>query len=191
MARNEIYQFYVEGEDEKKVIETLKKDMNSIVSGKVEVLNVIQKEIKTPRIRTLKTGTNVVLIYDTDIDKTDILDKNIVTGKPPVPLQTKNKRKRGTSCENSSFFVFRISTRPASLLARLFHLGNPLFAFFRKLLRPWKQVLQEIQIRIVHMIRNLGQQMRDVVEDIQIVEFAGLHNAVDDGTGFGSVDGVD
>lgn len=41
------------------------------------------------------------------------------------------------------------------------------------------------------MIRNLGQQMRDVVEDIQIVEFAGLHNAVDDGTGFGSVDGVD
>lgn len=114
-----------------------------------------------------------------------------VTGKPPVPLQTKNKRKRGTSCENSSFFVFRISTRPASLLARLFHLGNPLFAFFRKLLRPWKQVLQEIQIRIVHMFRNLGQQKRDVVEDIQIVEFAGLHNAVDDGTGFGSVDGVD
>ena len=114
-----------------------------------------------------------------------------VTGKPPVPLQTKNKRKRGTSCENSSFFVFRISTRSASLLARLFHLGNPLFAFFRKLLRPWKQVLQEIQIRIVHMFRNLGQQKRDVVEDIQIVEFAGLHNAVDDGTGFGSVDGVD
>ena len=25
----------------------------------------------------MKTGTNVVLIYDTDIDKTDILDKNI------------------------------------------------------------------------------------------------------------------
>ena len=82
---------------------------------------------------------------------------SIVTGKPPVPLQTKNKRKRGTSCENSSFFVFRISTRPASLLARLFHLGNPLFAFFRKLLRPWKQVLQKIQIRIVHVFRNLGQ----------------------------------
>ena len=86
-----------------------------------------------------------------------------VTGKPPVPLQTKNKRKRGTSCENSSFFVFCISTRPASLLARLFHLGNPLFAFFRKLLRPWKQVLQEIQIRIIHVFRNLGQQMRNVV----------------------------
>lgn len=41
------------------------------------------------------------------------------------------------------------------------------------------------------MFRNLGQQMRDVVEDIQIVEFAGLHNAVDDGTGFGAVDSVD
>ena len=123
-------------------------------------------------------------------DPATIIDPDTVTGKPPV-LQTKNKRKRGTSCENSSFFVFCISTRPASLLARLFHLGNPLFAFFRKLLRPWKQVLQEIQIRIIHVFRNLGQQMRNVVEDIQIVEFAGFHNAVDDGTGFGSVDGVD
>lgn len=46
MARNEIYQFYVEGEDEKKVIETLKKDMNSIVSGKVEVLNVISRRLE-------------------------------------------------------------------------------------------------------------------------------------------------
>lgn len=46
----------------------------------------------------------------------------------------------------------------------LFHLkGNPLFAFFRKLLRPWKQVLQEIQIRIIHVFRNFGQQMRNVV----------------------------
>lgn len=77
MARNEIYQFYVEGEDEKRLIETLKKDLNAIVSGKVEVLNVIQKEIKTPRIRTLRAGTIVVLVYDTDIDKTDILDNNL------------------------------------------------------------------------------------------------------------------
>lgn len=77
MASNGIYQFYVEGEDEKKVIETLKKDMDLIVSGKVEVLNVIYKEIKAPRVRTLKTGTNIVLIYDTDVDRTDILDKNI------------------------------------------------------------------------------------------------------------------
>lgn len=91
------------------------------------------------------------------LDPTVTYTVSPVTGKPPVPLQTKNKRKRGTSCENSSFFVFRISTRPASLLARLFHLGNPLFAFFRKLLRPWKQVLQKIQIRIVHVFRNLGQ----------------------------------
>ena len=41
------------------------------------------------------------------------------------------------------------------------------------------------------MFRNLGQQMRDVVEDIQIVEFAGLHNPVDDGTAFGYVEGDD
>ena len=77
MARNEFFQFYVEGEDEKKVIDTLKKDMKSIVSGKVDVLNVIQKEIRTPRIRTLKTGTTVILVYDTDIERIDILEKNI------------------------------------------------------------------------------------------------------------------
>lgn len=77
MAKNEFFQFYVEGEDEKKVIDTLKKDMKIIVSGKVDVLNVIQKEIRSPRIRTLKTGTTVILVYDTDIDRTDILEKNI------------------------------------------------------------------------------------------------------------------
>ena len=57
--------------------------------------------------------------------------------------------------------------------------------------KPPKKTKQEIQIRVVHVFRNLGQQVRDVVENIQIVEFAGLHNAVDDGTGFGSMDGVD
>ena len=77
MGKSDYYQFYVEGEDEKKIIETLKKDMKAIVSGKVDVLNVIQKEIKGPRIRTLKTGTNVILVYDTDVERTDILDKNI------------------------------------------------------------------------------------------------------------------
>lgn len=77
MARNELYQFYVEGEDEKKVIEVLKKDLKIIVSGKVDVLNVVQKEIKVPRIRTLKTGTIVILVYDTDVEKVDILEKNI------------------------------------------------------------------------------------------------------------------
>lgn len=77
MAKNDIYQFYVEGEDEKKIVETLKKDLKSIVSGKVDVLNIIQKEIKIPRIRTLKSGTIVVLIYDTDVERIDILERNI------------------------------------------------------------------------------------------------------------------
>ena len=44
MARNEIYQFYVEGEDEKKAIETLKKDMNSIVSGRLKYLMLFKRK---------------------------------------------------------------------------------------------------------------------------------------------------
>ena len=150
-----------------------------------DVLNVVANELKQYdrevfAIINLKTSGQIInlnicsvgtlnssLISPREVFKSAILSNAAafiaihVTGKPPVPLQTKNKRKRGTSCENSSFFVFCISTRPASLLARLFHLGNPLFAFFRKLLRPWKQVLQEIQIRIIHVFRNLGQQIWD------------------------------
>ena len=38
---------------------------------------LFKKEIRSPRIRTLKTGTTVILVYDTDIDRTDILEKNI------------------------------------------------------------------------------------------------------------------
>ena len=77
MPRSITYQYYVEGSDEKKIVDTLKKDLRCIRSGKVEVFNVIQNEIKKTRIRTLKKGTVVILVYDTDIPKTDVLKKNI------------------------------------------------------------------------------------------------------------------
>lgn len=41
---NNIYHYYVEGDDEKKVVNTLKNSMQLIISGKVDVFNVIERK---------------------------------------------------------------------------------------------------------------------------------------------------
>lgn len=74
---NNIYHYYVEGEDEKKVIDTLKTSMQLIISGKVDVFNVIERKFTRNQILRLKQGTIVVLVFDTDTNKIDILLENI------------------------------------------------------------------------------------------------------------------
>jgi len=78
---NRTYQYYVEGPDDKKVVEVLKRDFKCIASGKVEVFNVVQRAISKTRIRALNTGVIVVLIYDTDNPHSQILENNIQTLK--------------------------------------------------------------------------------------------------------------
>ena len=68
MRRNTIYQYYVEGEDEKSIINALKQGLRKIESGKVEKFNVIQNKFTIARIRPLKSGTVVILVYDTDVE---------------------------------------------------------------------------------------------------------------------------
>ncbi|MCR5629590.1 hypothetical protein [Eubacterium sp.] len=78
MGRNEIYQYYVEGKDDKAIIDVLKQEFRCIETGKVEVFNIVQDKLSDTRIRTLKRGTTVVLVYDTDIENnTEILKSNI------------------------------------------------------------------------------------------------------------------
>ena len=78
MSKKGIYQYYVEGEDEKKIINVLKQEFRCIESGKVEKFNAVQNKFTTARIRPLKMGTTVILVYDTDIDSNiDILKYNI------------------------------------------------------------------------------------------------------------------
>lgn len=72
------YQYYVEGEDEKKLLEVLKQDLRCIRAGKVDIFNVIQNQFTSMRIRPLKPGTVVILVYDTDVDHVDILQRNII-----------------------------------------------------------------------------------------------------------------
>ena len=63
----------------KLLLNTLKLDLRCIESGKIDKCNVIQSRFTTARMRTLKTGTTVVLVYDTDVEmNTKILDENIV-----------------------------------------------------------------------------------------------------------------
>lgn len=78
MRKQDIYHYYVEGEDEKKLLEVLKRGFGCIESGKVDKLNVVQTKFSTARIRTLKPDTIVVLIYDTDVeDGLAILQYNV------------------------------------------------------------------------------------------------------------------
>lgn len=77
--RNKIIQYYVEGADDKKVVDTLKTKMGCIMPGKSYVLNVVMEEIKPMHLRTLAPKTTVVLVFDSDAGNVEILQKNIQT----------------------------------------------------------------------------------------------------------------
>lgn len=73
-----IYHYFVEGECEQKLINTLKAGPNSlIIPGKVTVFNVQIEHFTDLMIRTLKTGTILILVFDTDAPNSNILDSNI------------------------------------------------------------------------------------------------------------------
>ena len=72
--KNVIYQYYVEGECEEKLINTFKVPPYSYFKpGKVEVFNFIQKSISNQRLMALNRKTIIILIYDIDVKKVDTL----------------------------------------------------------------------------------------------------------------------
>ena len=70
-----ILHYFVEGENERKLIETIKNKY--LYSGKIKIINTIQNKIPNSILRTLERETVVVLVFDTDVEKIDILDENI------------------------------------------------------------------------------------------------------------------
>lgn len=70
-------QYYVEGQDEKRLIDELKTNMQCIKTGKVQVFNVIQNQLGNMHLMQLKQGTLVVLVFDTDKPQTAALKANI------------------------------------------------------------------------------------------------------------------
>lgn len=74
-----IYQYYVEGENEKKLVEVLSKEFNFIKAGKVEVLNVVEKPIEGTHThrRNFKKNHVIILVFDTDTNNVETLEDNI------------------------------------------------------------------------------------------------------------------
>ena len=72
-----LYHYYVEGENEEKVVNTLKSELRYIQPGKVSVFDVVKKHMTKNRLMRLKQGTVVVLVFDTDTDSAEILKENI------------------------------------------------------------------------------------------------------------------
>lgn len=75
--KSKYVQYYVEGEDEKHLIDVLKSKLKIIRPGKVQKLNVIEQEITNLHLRTFKPDTMVVLVFDTDTGNAQTLRKNL------------------------------------------------------------------------------------------------------------------
>jgi len=75
MTNNCIY--FVEGDCDETLIKALKEKPELIAPGKTKVLNVISSIISKSILLTIKPGTTVVFVFDTDVPITDKLKKNI------------------------------------------------------------------------------------------------------------------
>ena len=75
--KSKYVQYYVEGTDDKKVVDTLKTKMGCIKPGKTQVLNVVTDVITQMHLRSLQPGTMVVLVFDTDAGSVEVLKSNI------------------------------------------------------------------------------------------------------------------
>ena len=69
--------YYVEGSCEEQLINALKMEPRKMIPGKVKVFNIIQNEIPRREVNMITTGTLVVFVFDTDVNKTDVLKKNL------------------------------------------------------------------------------------------------------------------
>ena len=75
---SKIYHYLLEGECEEKFIRIYKDPKyNKLLAGKVDVFNLVNSELSELYLARINQEAIVILIYDTDVKKDDILDKNI------------------------------------------------------------------------------------------------------------------
>ena len=75
-----LYHYFVEGECEMVLLKALMHAEDAsygICPGKIEILNVLYQRITPTKAITLRKGTKVVFVFDTDVKKTDLLEENI------------------------------------------------------------------------------------------------------------------
>lgn len=70
-------QYFVEGEDEEKLVYELISEMQLIVPGRVKVFNVTLEKLTKLRLMSLQMGTIVVLVFDTDAGNLSVLRDNM------------------------------------------------------------------------------------------------------------------
>ena len=72
------YRYFVEGECEKKLLRSFMfLESGGFVDGKVEVFNFANKPITKSFAYSLKPDTTIVIVIDTDISNTDVLESNL------------------------------------------------------------------------------------------------------------------
>ena len=75
--RNNNCIYFVEGSCEKVLIDALKEKPTLIVPGRTKVFNAISNELTRSMLVTIQSGTTVVFVFDTDVEITERLKKNI------------------------------------------------------------------------------------------------------------------
>lgn len=69
--------YFAEGECETKLVSALKEQPSLIRQGKVKKFNVIDEELKRSVLMTFPPGSIVILVFDTDVEITKILKRNL------------------------------------------------------------------------------------------------------------------
>lgn len=76
----ELFHYFVEGDCEKSFVNALihnNKGEYRFFPGKIEVFNVVTQRISSMKAMSIKKGTKIVFIYDTDVKTIDIFESNI------------------------------------------------------------------------------------------------------------------
>lgn len=69
--------YFVEGPCEQQLIAAMKETPAKLIPGKVKVYNVVQNLIPKSQLLSIQSGTKIILVFDTDVEQTTILKKNI------------------------------------------------------------------------------------------------------------------
>ena len=72
------FQYFVEGKCEEKLINALKTPpCNYLISGRVDVFNVIQNKLSKQRILSIRPHATIILVYDIDVKDDSKLIENV------------------------------------------------------------------------------------------------------------------
>ena len=75
--RNRQVIYFVEGECEERLIRSLVNDFSILIPGRIRILNIAQKRIPKSIYTTLRQGSCIVFVFDTDAGEPQIAEENI------------------------------------------------------------------------------------------------------------------